>query len=213
MKLTRLASVGLAGAGLIGFSLFAYAAGIFPDYPVVGGATYCAGNTQSVSGTYTGSQTGCPNQVPAGPSIVTGNEQIAADTRLANGVAPQTVLIGLASLNSLPITVQTAATSISSLTGNVLSAANTSGGVYLVGLLTGTAAVSALNVTLPTAPIDGQQFAIGSNVTINALSVTASLPASVSVSNTPTVLTRSTTSTYGYRFMYNASGNIWLRLL
>ena len=115
-------------------------------------------------------------------------------------------------MNALPITVQTAATIISSLTGNVLSAANTSGGVYLVGLLTGTAAVSALNVTLPTAPIDGQQFAVGSNVTVNALSVTASLPASVSVSNAPTVLTRSTTGAYGYRFMYNAANNVWLRL-
>ena len=198
--------VGLLVAGSIVTT--AYAAGMFPDYPVVGGATYCAGNTQSVSGTYTGSQTGCPNQVPAGPTIVTGNEQIPADTRLANGVVPQTVLLPVASLNALPLTLTTN-TIISST--NYVSAANTSGGVYLYNATGGT--VSALNVTLPLAPIDGQQFAIGSNSTIQVLGIVATLPASVSVSNAPSVLTKSTTASYGYRFMYNAANNVWLRLL
>src|ERR1017187_7786730 len=95
--------VALALAGTIGIGT-AYAAGLWPDMPIIGGATYCAGNTQSATGTIIGAITGCPNQVPAGPTIVTGSEQIPADTRLAGGSAPQTVLIPMASLNALPIT-------------------------------------------------------------------------------------------------------------
>src|ERR1039458_6101694 len=99
--------VALALAGTIGIGT-AYAAGLWPDMPVVGGATYCAGTSSSATGTIIGLVTGCPNQVPAGPTIVTGNEQIPADTRLAGGAAPQTVLIPMASLNALPIQVVSA---------------------------------------------------------------------------------------------------------
>ena len=203
MKLSKV-MVALAAAGAIGIGS-AYAAGIFPDYPVVGGATYCAGNTQSVSGTYTGSQTGCPNQVPAGPTIVTGSEQIPADTRLSSGANPQTVLIPMASLNALPITVSAA-----NLTGNnLVSAANTSGGIYL----TGTGAISALNVTLPLAPIDGQQYVVSSNRSITAVVITGTNAVNTIAGNSaPTALTASTTLPQGYKFIYNAATTSWFKL-
>ena len=201
----RLRMVGLAVAGLIGFTAIAFAAGLWPDFPIVGGATYCAGSSQSAVGTIIGSVTGCPNQVPAGPTIVTGNEQIPADTRLSSGATPQTVLIPMASLNALPITVSRA-----NVTGsNLVSAANNSGGFIL---WSPNANVSALNITLPASPIDGQQYIVGSNQTILILSV-ASTPTVQSVSNSPSILTVSTTTgSQGYRWMFNAAQSTWFRL-
>src|ERR1017187_6842209 len=156
--------VALALAGTIGIGT-AYAAGLWPDMPIIGGATYCAGNTQSATGTIIGAVTGCPNQVPAGPTIVTGSEQIPADTRISGGAAPQTVLIPMASLNALPITFVT----VTSAGGNPanISATNTSGGTCYNSNI----AITAANITLPLAPIDGQQYVICSNYTITALSV------------------------------------------
>ena len=200
MKIKR---YGLALAvGLLSIS-YAYAAGLWPDYPVVGGASYCAGSSQSAVGSIIGSVTGCPNTVPAGPSILTGNEQIPADTRLSSGAQPQTVLIPMASLNALPIVFSNAN---SPTAANTLSATNTQGGIYLVGA----GNLSKLNVTLPSSPIDGQQFVVDSNQSIQTLAVDS--PSGTSVSNTPTALTKSTTAAYGFRFVFNAASSTWFRL-
>jgi hypothetical protein len=195
---------GLAAAGLLSISTLAFAAGLFPDFPVVGGATYCAGSSQSAVGTIIGSVTGCPNQVPAGPTIVTGNEQIPADTRLGSaGAAPQTVLLGLGSLNALPITFQTITVTPASIV-----ATNIQGGLFLSSSTT----ITAINLTLPPTPIDGQQYALSANRTITTLTVAAGGTASIGANTNPTVLTASTTAPQGYRFVYNLAGNIWFRL-
>ena len=202
MKLYR---AGLAVAGLLSISTIAFAAGLFPDFPVVGGATYCAGSSNTAVGSIIGSITGCPNQVPAGPTIVTGNEQIPADTRLGSaGATPQTVLLPMASLNALPITVTIAVLS----SANNLSATNTQGGV----IFTAPSTISTVNISLPPTPIDGQQFAISASRTVTTLLVQAGTPASQTISNAPTVITASTTAPYGYRYVWNALSNTWNRL-
>ena len=208
--------VGLAAAGLIGFStLYAYAAGLFPDLPVVGSASYCAGSSSSATGSIIGAVTGCPNTVPAGPSIVTGSEQIPADTRLSSGQTPQTVLIPMASLNALPIVVSAA--NPSGAASNLLSATNLQGGIILTTRTgSGLGNISSLNVSLPPTPIDGQQFSISSNSFITTLLVSATTPASQSVANSPTSLTtvNNTTgaSVMGFRWMWNAAQSTWFRL-
>ena len=195
--------VSLAFMGTIGISTLAFAAGLWPDMPIVGGATYCAGATQSATGSIIGLVTGCPNQVPAGPTIVTGNEQIPADTRLASGANPQTILLPMASLNALPITF----VSVSSASPTGISAANNSGGVCYNSTVT----VTAANITLPVSPIDGQQYSICSNFTITTLLVAAGTGSTLSVT-TPTVLTASTTVSQGYTFIYNLASTKWFRL-
>jgi hypothetical protein len=195
--------VGLAIAGSIGLSTLAFAAGLFPDYPIVGGATYCAGSSQSATGTLIGAITGCPNQVPAGPTILTGTEKIPADTGLASGANPQTVLIPMAALNALPIQF----VSVSSANPANISATNTSGGVCYNSTVT----ITAANVTLPASPIDGEQYVICSNYTITALAVSAPAGTTLSVT-TPTVLTASTTVPQGYTFIYNAASTKWFKL-
>ena len=198
--------VGLALAGLAMISTVAIA-GLWPGFPLVGFTSLCWGSTSTATGTFTGAQTGCPATAPAGPSIVTGSELIPAD--VYNPVTgrpgnPATVLLSLASLNAMPIVV-----SAGNLTGgNPLSATNLQGGI----ILTGPASFSALNVTLPPTPIDGQQFRISSQRSITALSVTASSPTTQSVSNATTALTISTTASFGYTWAWNAAGSVWNRL-
>ena len=196
--------VALALAGTIGIGT-AYAAGMWPDMPIIGGATYCAGSSQSATGTIIGAITGCPNQVPAGPTIVTGNEQIPADTRLAGGAAPQTVLVPMASLNALPITVMSAGA-----TSPSVSAANTSGGVYFYS----TATITAANVTLPPAPIDGQQYVISADRAISALSVTVASTQTLANNGAVVSLTNSTTAAQNsnFRFIWNVATASWYRL-
>lgn len=196
----------LSLVGVAGYITIAYAAGLFPNFPIVGGATYCAGTSNSATGTIIGLVTGCPNQVPAGPTVLTGNEVIPADTRLSSGANPQTVLITPASLNALPITVSSGAQNTAN---NLFSPTNKSGGILMIGGL-GSNKFSPTDVTLPPNAIDGQQFAFSADTTIATLKFS---PASGdSVVNSPSVLTVSTTGSYGYRFMYNLAGKIWERL-
>lgn len=62
---------------------------LFPNYPQVGGAAYCD-STQNTST--------CVNTVPAGPTVLTGNETLGADTNLSNGQNPQSVKVPAALL-------------------------------------------------------------------------------------------------------------------
>lgn len=203
MKLKRL-MVGLAVAGSIGYVGYAYAAGLWPTFPIVGSATYCAGASSSVTGTIIGLVTGCPNQVPAGPTILTGNEKIPADTGLASGINPQTVLITPASLNALPVTVL----GVGGANPAGISASNTQGGIIYNSIGT----ITAANISLPPTPIDGQQYAVNANHTITTLSVAATSLTTQSVSNTPTSLTASVSVAQGYRFMWSAANATWFRL-
>lgn len=205
MKFNKSAVVGLA---LLGSISVAFAAGLWPGLPIVGGATYCAGSSSSATGTIIGAVTGCPNQVPAGPSIVSGGERIPADTNLSGGANPQTVLLSMASLNALPISV--VAVTASAVPANI-SATNLSGGV--IYLSAGTIITTA-NVTLPLSPIDGQQYAISANRVIPTLTVTAAAGATIAANSNPTALTPTTTSglPQGYRFLFNAASTSWVRL-
>lgn len=91
MKLSRLLA---AGALALAFTAPAFADGFFSKWPVVAGAAYCA--------LFAGDGTTCAANVPAGPTALTGSERIPADTKLANGASPQTVLIPPAVLNAGP---------------------------------------------------------------------------------------------------------------
>ncbi len=94
----RFAAYAVAAAVLLAVPL-AYAAGLFPGFPVVGGAAYCNGTSTGATGTQV-----CTTTVPAGPTIVTGLERVPADTQIAGGGQPQTVSLTMASLNALPYT-------------------------------------------------------------------------------------------------------------
>ena len=214
--LKRYRSAAIAVTALFVTSTVIFAAGNYSTLPIVEGSSYCASTvtgTGSLSGV-TGQGQGttgsiCAQTVPAGPTAVTGYEVVPADLYRPDvapaslGAQPQTALLSMASLNALPITV---ATVITGATGNTLVAAATSGGY----ILHSTASVTSVVLTLPTAPIDGQQFALSADQLITSLTLTSGTGASIT--KNPTVLTPSTTGTYGYRFMYNAAATNWYRL-
>lgn len=94
VRRTALAAALLAAVG----SSFAIANGMWPTLPIVGQPSFCAAFIGQ--GPQTGGATGnaptlttCAQTVPAGPTGLTGNENIPADTELAGGANPQTVTI------------------------------------------------------------------------------------------------------------------------
>ncbi len=169
------------------------------SWPIVGGASYCAGSsTSGVPGT----TPVCNTTVPAGPTVLTGSELIPADTALASGRQPQSVLISMAALGTLPYQY------VVPTSGSTTTVAATTGKLVLdpAGTLT------SATITLPaaTALVDGQQLEVSSSQTITALTVTAG--SGTTISNAPTALTISTTGAYGYKFIYVTASLKWFRL-
>jgi hypothetical protein len=105
----------IIAAGLVAaVPLLGWAAGLYSTFPVVGGSSFCASNVSGVTlpagqgpyGVSPGSTQGtgqgiCGQTVPAGPTGITGEELIPADTQLANSTPPQTVVIPNAIIGSL----------------------------------------------------------------------------------------------------------------
>lgn len=162
-------------------------------FPIVGGASYCSSTVNNV----------CSTTVAAGPTALTGNETIPADTNLSGGSMPQTVLLTPRALNGAPITLVTCA---AAACGSTTVGAN-AGGVMLSYSTT----IDSATIVLPTAALamQGQRISIGANYTVTSLTVTAGSGTTLSVT-TPTVLTASTTAPQGYEYML--SGTVWYRV-
>lgn len=171
--------------------------GAFPNYPIQGGAAYCSSTTNGV----------CTNTVPAGPTTVTGLEQVPANTEKANGASPQNVLLPAQILNILPLTWQTVTIGPSVTAATPISASNVQGGIFYIA--SGT--ITAANITLPLNAYDQQQFRISANRTITTLSVSAPAGDTMGASAQPTVLTASTTTAFGYMWAYHKATKVWQR--
>lgn len=207
MKLTSLKTLGLAAVVAASVAIpVAYASGIFQGYPIVGSAAFCSStNSQSTSNTVPGtlpSNSNCTTTVPAGPSALTGNELVPADTNLPNGSGQETVRVPmvLAAGGAYQYAAPTAGSTVTvaaNVNNLVLDPAGT---------------LATLTVALPAASalIDGQTIHISSSQTVTALTMTAG--SGTSISNSPTALTISTTTSYGYEFVYRAANTKWYRL-
>lgn len=180
----------------IGLTLIAgvAVAGIWnTTYPIVGGASFCSSLVNNV----------CQTTIAAGPTAVTGNETIPADTNLSQGRAPQTVNMSMRALNAAPITFVTCAAAACG--SNTIG--NNAGGIMLAYSTT----IDSATVVTPLSPMDGQRFSISADHTVSSLTVTANTGSSLSVT-TPTVLTASTTVPQGYEYYYAASTTKWYRV-
>lgn len=161
--------------------------GQFGYYPTVGKGATSAGTTvdgNTSSGT-----------IPAGPGTLPGTAYFPADTGLAQGQTPQTVIVPAVLTGS---TVQHAAP---------LTATTVTLGTGIAKLVLNPAAtIAALTVTLPpaTALIDGQTLVIASSQTVTALTVTAGTGTTV----VPTITT--VTSAAPVRLIYNATTLSWV---
>ncbi len=186
------AIVALAASGGIALAISGNQLG----FPIANGPSYCAS---------IGNGGVCNSTIAAGPAI-TGNETIIANTNLAGGVNPQTVLLNMASLNALPY--QYVAGTAVALNATTTTVAATTGTLIIDP--GGTVTTYAVTLAAATALTDGQLFKLSSSKTLTALVMTAGT--GTSISNSPTALTISTTASYGYEFIYNAAVTTWFRL-
>lgn len=197
----------VAGIAVTIASTAAYAAGYFPGFPIVGGAAYCQGSSSYSTSVTVPGQASTPNNcndlVPAGPSIITGNELIPADTGVGNSGAA-TVYLPMAAIGALPPAYPQFgnATATNTFTVSPL--------VGIVILSASTGSLSSTTMTFPAAPIDGQKLQVSATSTIATFAVSANV-GQTSLDN-PTAITTSTTGSYGYEWIFRAATSQWLRL-
>ena len=218
LKRLKGAAVGCAALAIASTAL--YAAGNWSTLPVVGSASFCASTVSGVTtagGGITGQGQGtgqsvCAQTVPAGPTIVTGNEVIPADannpaniTGVQGGTSPTTFLISMASLNALPYALPAFGNSTAT---NVFTVSPLVGGVFLsatTGLLSNT------TMQMPANPIDGQQLRLSSAGNISTLNISPNTGQTIGVDAKVTAITVTLTGSYGYTFWWQAATSTWHR--
>lgn len=186
----------------LAFSLVALAfagmatAGIWNNFPKVGGAAYCITYVNGV----------CQQTVPAGPSALTGNETIPLDTNLPNGRMPQTVIANIGKLGAGKTTFNTPVT-----TDNVTIDAQTR---QLIVTPAGT--IAAMTLTFPAASTlteaDGQRFGFCSTQIITTLTVTAGSGTTVSNAPTAMLVPVATGAASCVEWIYRLSNTTWYRV-
>lgn len=187
--------ISLSAFAVIAFGGFAIAQqGLWPNFPIVGGASYSCGSVNGVSN--------CT--VAAGPTVITGNETIPANTNLSQGQSPQNVLLKPVNLGAGPTSYQAITAGSAFYTYTV---PNTTRRV----IFTASGTISDERVTAPAAPIDNQLVAVCSTNTITAFQYIANTGQSLAVT-TPTVITASTTVPQCYEWTYRLSNTTWYRV-
>jgi hypothetical protein len=163
-------------------------------FPVVNGPSYCGS---------TGNNGVCNLTVPAGPAP-TGNETILANTNLANGANPQTVLLNMATMGALPYQYVAAPPPAGSTT--LVSTVGTL-------VLDPTTTIATYTVTFPAASTltDGQYLRITSSKTITAVTLTAGTGSAIS-NAPPAINATNSIALVGYEFVYVAPVTTWFRV-
>src|SRR5579862_852732 len=91
------AAIALVAAGLLSSPVVRSQMGAFFGFPIVGGASYCITTLNPAPPNANGNgagQTGqCVATAPAGPTVMTGNELVLANTGLPGTQVPQTVFL------------------------------------------------------------------------------------------------------------------------
>ena len=195
MKLSHksIIAVGLLAA----VSTVAYASGNWSTLPQVATPSFCASQTTFFAG-----QT-CSQTVPAGPTALTGLELVPADTQITNEAPPQTVAIPMPLFDAGVYSYVSGQTA--PLSGLLVIPNNIN--TYI---LDPTTTVTALSLTMPSTPLNGQKLHITSSHTITALGVAGA--AGQSVVSAPTALTVSTTGAFGYTFIWAGTTPQWYRI-
>lgn len=192
---TRMKLAAFAVVASVSFAV-AQGQGLWPNWPIVGGAAYCSSY---------GNNSVCTNTVPAGPTSVTGDESIPGNTNLGTGnQSPQNVLLSMRALNAAPAVLRVLTVSTSADTYTI---PNNKGGV----VYSFTTNIPSAAVTAPASPMDGQRVLIASDKSITTFSFIANTGQTLAAT-TPTNFVVSTTSPQGYEFMYFSSTAKWYRI-
>lgn len=191
--------IGASALGLAALTTLAVAqSGLWPNLPIVGSAAYSCGTTNGVS-TCT---------VPAGPTALTGTENIPANTNYSGGQSPQNVLVPVTMFASGAGSLQVVTTNTSVEIAN---------GVSTLVSNQGTATIA--SIKMPSAPMNNQIVRIvnaGSGVlTITALSantgqslVQGAAPATLAIQTTNSAAA----AVSSVEYIYRASNTTWYRI-
>ena len=231
MKRMRFVAAVVALSAVVAIPL-AYAGGLWFGLPVYGGGTYCSATTGTGTGPTTGVGTGgtttvCNTTVPAGPTTMTGNELVPADTNVSGlqttyplpGIAQtganQTAYLPLANVASGAYQLVGTLTPSVTFTATVLNGVNT---VYVNA--TGTQTYVAFQ--MPATPTDGQIIRFASAVTVSTVAFLTGT-ASQNVQTTTRAFAlypagygggagATVTGPFGVTMLWSAPINTWLRV-
>lgn len=229
-KRTALAAVLVASVAVP----FAWGAGVFQTYPIIGGAAYCASG--NVSGAAQGGITGqgapipaagavtgtsiCGQTVPAGPPALTGTEVFPVDL-----YTPGTLVgAGGPATADVPVTLianGVGGTQVNTTVGTTASVVIANGISKLI--YAGATAATYTSLTMPPNPMQNQQFCIhnaGSGIlTLTAVVVGTSGQVFVQGA-APTTLpvevasgAQTTVTNPSACWLYNVSNTTWYRTL
>jgi hypothetical protein len=176
---------------LIGGSM-AYGAGGWFGLPQIGGPSYCISQTTPGG---PGTTPVCTSTAPAGPTAFTGTEMVPTDITGNVATTPATAYTALVQLGQGPMIDLTTV-------GTAQTIPNATPFYFLDG-----AQASALTVTMPPNPVEGQiQNVVCESATVGALTVAANTgqtlkgnPAAACVAGV------------GYRWRYQLSTTTWYR--
>lgn len=171
-------------------------AGLWNNFPKIGGAAYCITTVNGV----------CQQTVPAGPATLTGNETIPLDTNLPNGQMPQTVIANIGKLGAGKTTYNVPVT-----TDSVTIDAQTR---QLVIIPAGT--IAEFTLVFPAASTlteaDGQRFGFCTTQIVTTLTVTNG--AGTTVLNAPSAMLVpvATGAASCVEWIYRLSNTTWYRV-
>lgn len=182
----------LSAVALIAVAGVSALAQFWPNFPILGGASYCQSTVNSV----------CVSTIPAGPAM-TGLETIPADTNAANGANPQTVKIGVASLGAGVLTYNVP------LTGATITL--TSVTRQLIVEPAGT--IAALTIVTPAATtlVDGQRLGVCGTQIVTTLTMTAGTGTTLSNAPTAMLVPVATGAASCFEFIYRQANTTWYR--
>lgn len=194
----------LKKSGYVALSLLALlgvavAGGAFQGYPLVGGlGTTCLS---------TGNGGVCNQFWPAGPSVVTGNETIPADTNVQGAGSsgnPSTVAIPLAAIGVGPYSYE------APLTGVSFTVPATTRNLIIEPA--GTIATHTVVLPAATALVDNQTFGLCSTQIITALTITPGTGTTVSNTMTATIVPAATGAAACGEWIYRQANTNWYRI-
>jgi len=186
---------------LIGLALFSVTglavAGIWNNsYPIVGGAAFSCGSVNAVSN--------CT--VPAGPSALTGNETIPADTNLSGGRNPQTVQIPVLQLgggvNTFNVPVTGDSVTITNLTRRLI--------INPAGTIANFTVVFPAASTLTAA--DNQVFGLCTTQIVTTLTLTAGSGTTIKNGPTALLVPVATGAASCVQWIYHLADTSWYRI-
>ncbi len=164
------------------------------QFPILGGASFC-GSTVNAS---------CVSTIPAGPTVMTGNETVPGDTNLTGGANPQTVQIPVRLLGGGAFTYNVP------VTGDSITIAATTR--RLIVNPAGTIANLTIVTPAATTLYNGQVLGLCTTQIVSTLTTTAGAGTTVNGAPTALLVPVTTGGASCVEWIYRTADTTWYRI-